>query len=398
MAFQCPRILTAAAQASFEAGDRAAGGDILGFVGDFFSGSGGELAQAAKSSSERYRSLQRAIDSGNADQFDTELRVALFEAVLGEYYQRGKPILVVEFSEHAFAQHQAVAVLRGLSLLEFSQRTSQHHELLLKAVQEIQCKDTTVLQMDAIKKMLLAYASKDEAVKQRYLSFLSACIEKAGESDDGRPGIAIVSLLTDIRPDPNPENDILRSTFAESFLDKGDTVGADMVLSGVRTKLPWIYRFRLLVKSDAYVLGMVLLGLLVVIRWLLKFGSLVGKRPAPGSSSRADTTTSDRRNASKKREEKERRRSHYSGTSLSKQIYKELDEYGECLSKLSLQPGASLPDIKNAYRHIVKELHPDMNPNATKEDTDRFIELTKTYERLLVLHEEREKNSSHSDG
>ena len=396
IASQCPRILITSAQASFESGDTAVGGDILGFVGNFFAGSGGEIAQSAKTSAERYASVQRAIDSGDADQFDSELRVASFDALLGEYYQKFKPSLVIEFSEHAFVQHRAAAVLRGLSLIEFSQRNSKHHELLLKAVQQLQCKDIAVLQMEAVEKILLAYASKDEAVKQQYVSFLSACIEQAEESDDGRPGIAFVSLLSDVRPDPNTENDILRSTFAESFFDKGDKAGAEMVLSGVRTTLPWIYRFRLLLKSDAYVLGMVLLGLLVVVRWFLKLGGAVRKSPSTSRSSKADTTTSDRREATRKGKDKKGRRSRISGAALSKQIYKELDEYADCLSRLSLQPGASLSDIKNAYRHIVKELHPDKNPKAAKENTDRFIELTKTYERLLVLHEEREKKPSDS--
>jgi hypothetical protein len=141
---------------------------------------------------------------------------------------------------------------------------------------------------------------------------------------------------------------------------------------------------------------MVLLGLLVVVRWFLKLGGAIRRGPSTRRSSKADITTSDRREATRKGKDTEGRSSRISGAALSKQIYKELDEYRNCLSRLSLQPGASLSDIKNAYRHIVKELHPDKNPKAAKEDTDRFIELTKTYERLLVLHEEREKKPSDS--
>lgn len=397
MASQCPRFLISVAQTSLEAGDRASGADTLRFVADFFAGSGGEIAQAAKTSSERISLVQKAIDSGNAEQFGSELRVASFDALLGGYYQSLKPTLVLEFSERAFAQQDPAAALRGLSLLEFSQRNTRHHELLLKALQGLRCDDLAVLQMDAVKKMLLAYASKDEGATQQYLSFLTACIAHFEESDDARPGMAYVSLISDVRPDPNLENDILRSGLAESFFDRGDKVGAEMVLAGVKTKLPWSYRFRLLVKSDAYILGMVLLGLLVVVRWFLKAGSVLKRGLTSHETSRQHQATPKGRETGRKQKDKERRRSHYSGTSLSKQVYKGLDEYSDCLSKLNLEVGASLHDIKNAYRNVVKSLHPDMNPNATKEDTNRFIELTKTYERLLALHEEREKRSSDSE-
>jgi hypothetical protein len=395
---QCPRILIAAAQTCFYSGDRVDGARILTFIGDLFAEESREVAQAAKTTSERVISVQRAIDSGNADQLESELRVASFDALLGDYYQRLKPVLVAEFSEHAFKQQQAIAVVRGLSLLDFSQRSSKHHELLLRAAQGIRCRDLAVLKSDVVKKMLIAYSSKDDAIRRQYISFLVSCVEQAGESDDARPGITFISLLSDIRSDPSLENDIVRSNLAESFLDRGDTPGATMALSSVQTQLPWINRFRLLVKSDAYVLGMVLLGLLVVLRWLFKAGGLLQHASSSQKQAAANQAIPEGTQATDNDRSKDRNHAHYTDPSLSKQAYRELDEYGDCLSKLRLQPGASLSEIKIAYRNIVKALHPDMNPNATKQDTDRFIDLTKTYERLLVLHEERETKGPESDG
>jgi DnaJ-class molecular chaperone len=74
----------------------------------------------------------------------------------------------------------------------------------------------------------------------------------------------------------------------------------------------------------------------------------------------------------------------------------DVDEYAASLKKFHLHTSASLADIKNAYRNVVKTLHPDINPRATKEDTDTFIDLTKTYERILVLHAEREHRAKPS--
>ena len=74
----------------------------------------------------------------------------------------------------------------------------------------------------------------------------------------------------------------------------------------------------------------------------------------------------------------------------------DVDEYAAGLKKFTLRPNASLADIKNAYRNVVKRLHPDINPQVSQEDTDTFIDLTKTYERLLILYEERERRSKPS--
>jgi curved DNA-binding protein CbpA len=66
-----------------------------------------------------------------------------------------------------------------------------------------------------------------------------------------------------------------------------------------------------------------------------------------------------------------------------------LDEYTDCLRVFALRPGVSLQRIKVAYRNAVKTCHPDLNPNSGEDEANQFIRLTKTYERLLRLHEER---------
>ena len=390
---QCPRILIASAQAFLRSGDRTSGASMFEFVGDFFAGSESGIAQAATTSYERLKSLQRAIDSGTGDQFESEVRVASFDALLGECYQELKSKLVIEFCERSLIQQQPIAVVQAMTLVDFSQRNSKHHELLVRAVGGLRCQELGILQGAAIKKMLLAYASKDEAVKQRYLSLLSSCIEESAQSDDASRGMAYVVLLTEVRPDPCTDNDILRSALAESFFDRGDIAGAYKVLGGVGTELPWVYRFRLLLKSDAYVLGMVLLGLLVVVRWILMLGGVAQRSFVARSSASSDRARVQQRDTNNQGESEDSRRAQFFDSSLKKQMYRGLDEYRDCLSTLQLEPGASVADIKNAYRHLVKALHPDMNPHAAKEDTNKFIELTKTYERLLALHEAREKGS-----
>ena len=71
-----------------------------------------------------------------------------------------------------------------------------------------------------------------------------------------------------------------------------------------------------------------------------------------------------------------------------------LNEYDQLLLVFGLKKDPTPHEMKYAYRQAVKTCHPDRNPNADKAMSDRFIETTKQYERLLELHEAREDNSS----
>jgi hypothetical protein len=51
---------------------------------------------------------------------------------------------------------------------------------------------------------------------------------------------------------------------------------------------------------------------------------------------------------------------------------------------LGLSPGASLAEIKRAYRTMAKRYHPDLNKSPDAQE--RFIEINEAYEFLLHLH------------
>jgi len=58
-----------------------------------------------------------------------------------------------------------------------------------------------------------------------------------------------------------------------------------------------------------------------------------------------------------------------------------------CIKKayaaLELQQGASQKNVKLAYRRIMKELHPDLNPASAPEAKTRVIEIQDAYEVLM---------------
>lgn len=388
---ECYRPLIVAAQEALGRGARLESISILeSFVSIF--GDRREFIEGAYSSLERLKIVHISIESADPAQLEKALKVAGFDAILKDYYEQSLPQLITEFSRRAFARKQPAHALQGLVFLDFSQRNNVHHELVLKAVSELSFDNSTVLAEERVRKMLWLYASKDEAIKQQALSVLSSFIERAAGAEDPKPGIALLDVVQELRPDPSVDNDALRSLLAESFVDAGDIRTAESVLAGVGTRLPWMFRVRILLKSDYYMLVMVLLGLVVVLRWIGMFGLGLGNKASKRRASRK--AQAKKKEVSRKKEPEAQ--SKISEHTLNKQVYRDLDEYGECLSKFKLKTGASLADIKVAYRHVVKTLHPDLNPNGRKDDTVRFIELTKAYERLLVLHEERQKKNPSS--
>jgi len=65
-----------------------------------------------------------------------------------------------------------------------------------------------------------------------------------------------------------------------------------------------------------------------------------------------------------------------------------LHEYLGYLKQFGLNRDADLKSIKAAYRNAVKEVHPDLKHNQSQSDSERFIQLTSAYERLLELRKE----------
>jgi len=381
----CPQALVELAQRLIMGGDRASGIVMLR-AAVIFSSDGG-VGDAARTSLERIEALETALGSQDPSQLESALKVGSFDALLSAYFERTRPQVIAEFSSRAIAEGKPLVALKGLSLLDFSNRNTTHHELVSKALGALTYEDRSVLRMGSVRAAVASYATKDDLIRRHYLTILEGWIARALDSNNPAEALSLFDLLKEVRFDPSVENDALRGAIAESFVDNGDDRAAESVLSGLRTNLPWMYRFRLLLKRDVYMLIMVALGCVVILRWKLMFLGTMKRR----GRARRIAREAERRAA--EAAERERYHSQFADDALRADGFMDIDEYAASLKKFHLHPSASLAEIKNAYRHVVKTLHPDVNPRATKEDTDRFIDLTKAYERLLVLHAEREQRS-----
>ncbi len=386
---KCPQVLVATARREMMAGDVSLGIATLKATSTIFAEKD-PAADAAKVSLERVALVQDAIRSQDITKFDSALKVATFDGLLGEYFEKQQPELVTEFSDQALRDHRPLTALQGLSLLDFGLRNNKHHELVSKALDEVGFQDRAGVEQQSVRTLLWSYATKDDDIRRKYILKLEEWVSRL--LAEGRPdeALALFNSIKDLRLDPAPKNDTLRGDIAEALIDMGYDQSADTLLTGVRTELPWLYRFRILMKRDILMFAMVALGCLVVLRWILLVPWIFRTK----SAERRIAAEAERRAA--EAAERERYRAQFEGRRLTSGAFMDVDEYAAGLKKFKLRPNASLADIKNAYRNVVKRLHPDINPQVSQEDTDTFIDLTKTYERLLILYEEREQRSKPS--
>ena len=120
------------------------------------------------------RKSEAALDNKTFEQHLEILRVAPLTARLAPSITKQ---LALAFAERALAQGQANLTLRIISNLNFNERTTKHHELLLRA---LDLQPAAVMQSMAeptIKTALLLYASKDEQIAAKIAPLLYAQAE-----------------------------------------------------------------------------------------------------------------------------------------------------------------------------------------------------------------------------
>jgi len=384
----CPRSLVELARQLMVGGKTGWGIDMLRAATMFSRSS--EIGEAASTSLQRIEMLDKARNSQDPAQLTSALDVTSFDALLREYFEKIRPEVIDDFSARALRDGKPMTALRALSLLDFSLRNDAQHELVSQALHQLHFEDREIVRDPGVRALVWSYATRDDDIRQRYMATLEDWINRCLDEDNPGQALSLLQNLTELRLDPSPANDTLRGAIAEHFVDNGDDEAANRVLRDIRTELPWVYRFRLLLKRDMYVLIMVSLGYVVVVRWAFMLINLIRRR----NTARRIAQEAERRAAEVA--QREWYHSQFADDALRAEGFLDIDEYAAGLKKFNLTPGASLKEIKNAFRHVVKTLHPDLNPRASEDDTRVFIDLTRTYERLLVLHAERERRATSS--
>ncbi len=283
-----------------------------------------------------------------------------------------------------------VEALTLLAKVDFKRRTPTTHKLVLSALQSIGDKFQQANSDLKIQLLLRAIAKKDGEVARVYLQSLSKLFAQALQVYDYQRAEDVLEDILELRGDPNAENDQLRVEFILAYLRAGHYVLAKSRLSEITTDLPISLKLRLALSGVYFDQRLIFLVIcLVILALLLLFRS---RRNSQGTTSKetTDSTSNNPRSGFKINPKKGNDLFRYA---LSERQRK---EYLAAIQLLGLAPGASLEEIKTAFRNAVKTSHPDVNPEAEPVASEKFVSLTAAYEKLLDLEKERE-NAENSD-
>ena len=120
------------------------------------------------------RKSEAALDNKTFEQHLEILRVAPLTARLAPSITKQ---LALAFAERALAQGQANLTLRIIANLNFNERTTKHHELLLRALDLQPAAVMQAMAEPTIKTALLLYAGKDEQIAVKIAPLLYAQAE-----------------------------------------------------------------------------------------------------------------------------------------------------------------------------------------------------------------------------
>jgi len=300
--------------------------------------------------------------------------------------------LVETAIEQALADNKTASALHLLAVLDFNNRTPKDHELTLKILKVIGPQDGDTLVLPEVVSILRSFAIKDEGIRNEYVRTLDRVLTGLL----GQGTLPLVNTLFDqlvtVRPDPSAANDALRQQYIIQLLRAGAVAEARDKLAEIRTDISYGTYIRIFLGGGfaprelviALIIGIVVAAIVFFLDGRRIIGFFVSLVKPADQEHFAEPLTEEI-----EEEDDEPAPRRFVVYSQGVKVAHAIDEYAECLGVFALQPGATLQQIKFAYRNAVKTCHPDLNPHAGPAEAAKFIQLTKTYERLLRLHTEQ---------
>lgn len=284
------------------------------------------------------------------------------------------------FLRVAIEKERAGAGLTAIARLDFERRTPKIHGFVSQVVRSVAVGDYPVVVDPSVADALGRFAQKDEEIASSIhdlVARLGAELARVGRLDEGS---ALLERYTALGGAPRISADVIAERLARAYLARGEQEAARGVVRR------WIPRPSVSLRLDLFLsrVGLSWRSLAILLVCGLLGGALLRKRRVEEKSEErpASSEQSNPSDSAAADEEPLASEAHVDQSNST-----ESSEYGELLRFFGLDMGASLSEIKHAYRVLVKECHPDLNPHASDHERARFIDLTQRYERLLELIE-----------
>jgi hypothetical protein len=329
--------------------------------------------------------LTQAFEQLDARRFEESVQVLRVKSEsLGVQYDVAS--VRQSFIVRAVAGRALRVALEQLAQVTFEARSSKTHSQLVVALRELPASDWTVLLDPNIRPALLRYITKDEEIYSQWVTTQRRMIVNLVERGDVESAHRLADMVRQEDPDIAAQVlTVAAPTIVEGYLDQGNVARAAEVARDMVPHPSLMLRLTLLLAGWGISLpqlagGVCALSLLGII-WRR------ARRNGPEDCAVVrESAAKQSRSASREEHlESDVQRHGVAEAGDEQQLFSA--EYVAALQIFGLQPGATLSQIKNAYRIAVKQHHPDLKREGSQEDTTLFIRLTSEYERLLELHE-----------
>lgn len=374
--------------------DLPAGADLVRFAREVY-GVEDPISQRLSLWLERVRSLIRAVDDGDVETLGKALVVESSDPNLGGILS---PVAMEGLHTAAAAAvdsgdpAKALDILARIDLLKRNQTT---HELTRAALERVAAQPNSFLQRPEVLSYLDVIARNDPLAMELYRDKLVALIGRLLEEGKGSDSEPLLDRLKGISPPPTAVIDRLLVKQAEVYFSQGVHGLAARKLNESRSwglEGVWLKCRLSIATMSAVTLGAFLAIVFSIVSLIVI--SLFRFRRSDNALHRSDSaneairsTKGDRVEDEEIAEEEDEPPRGFVVNEL-RRLSPGAQEYQRCLELLGLTANADVRSIKNAYRKLVKDVHPDRNKTNDEGSANRFIELTRVYDRILELRKE----------
>jgi hypothetical protein len=293
------------------------------------------------------------------------------------------PFLIDGFQTLAIATVEKGKYEEALNLIasiNADQATPTTYEVIKKILVSLD-PTSKVLLNDTVSELLINSAKNNGELKNQLAQFLYVRVQKLLEQFDLSGALKSFNHFQEISNDPNMLDD-LKLAFAIKYLQTGSKEAARKVVSTFKPT----FSGKVKLFIDGYYGNPLFYVLIVLIPLVIKLSyEFFNKVSAPIGEEREEPAPGETAQEGSASENVSQFVSSSRGSTQKNELF---EEYKDCLSIFQLEKGSDLKTIKTAYRNAVRKIHPDLHNSSDhkSEDASRFVELTKTYDRLRELH------------
>jgi hypothetical protein len=327
--------------------------------------------------------LTQASEQSDISNFEANLEALQERATALGVGREGAPVQHA-FIDRAIKQRAFRAAIEEIAQVPFEARSSTTHSHVAVALRELPTLDWTVLLDTRVRPALVRFISKDEEIESQWVETHRRIIRELAISESIESARRLASKVREEGTELAPK--ILGAaggTLVQGYLSQGDLSGAEQAVRDFIPQPPLMTRLQLLMARWEGTLAQIgAVGALALLGLLWRRA----RRRGAGEQGDVESKSAEQKHFSSHQEEVAEQEPQGDAQTASEQSLFSA-EYVAALRVFGLQPGATLSQIKNAYRSAVKQYHPDLKSGGSDGDTTLFIRLTSEYEKLLELHE-----------